>query len=211
MKIFYLDSVDSTQIYLKNLLKEKKVESPYAVVADIQTSGIGSRENSWIGEDGNLFLSFSYSLTDLPNDLKIESSSIYFAYILKMTLSEFGSKVWMKWPNDFYIDDKKIGGVITNLVEENLICGIGLNLKKSPQNFSILDIDISRDLLLEKYFQKLEKTFEWKQVFSKYRLEFHLNQKFYTHFKDKKVSLQNAVLEDDGTIMIGNERIYSLR
>ena len=35
----------------------------------------------------------------------------------------------IKWPNDFYIDDKKIGGTITNLSGKYVYCGIGTNLK----------------------------------------------------------------------------------
>ncbi len=211
LQILYLESIDSTQLYLKQLLKDKKIISPYAVVADIQTNGVGSRDNSWIGKKGNLFLSFSYDVKQLPSDLKLESASIYFAYILKITLSELGSKVWMKWPNDFYIDSSKIGGVITNIIGEDLICGIGLNLKNSPKDFEILDIEISKEKLLNLYFENLKKYFSWKQVFSKYKLEFHLNQNFCTHVGNEKVSLKAAILEDDGTIMINNERIYSLR
>jgi BirA family biotin operon repressor/biotin-[acetyl-CoA-carboxylase] ligase len=211
LQINYLDKVDSTQKYLKKLLLDKKVYSPYAVVSDIQTDGVGSRDNNWIGQRGNLFLSFSFYLKDMPKDLKLESASIYFSYILKYTLSEFGSKVWMKWPNDFYVQDSKIGGVITNVVQDSIVCGIGLNLVKSPKEFDILDIKISREKLLEKYFENLEKKISWKQVFSKYKLEFHLNQKYFTNIKDKKVSLKDAILEEDGTIVINNERIYSLR
>ena len=40
-------------------IKAKEIEIPHAVVAKKQTAGIGSRSNSWIGEDGNLFLSFA--------------------------------------------------------------------------------------------------------------------------------------------------------
>ena len=56
LQILYLDSVDSTQLYLKKKLVQKEIKSPYAIVAKKQTNGIGSRENEWIGIDGNLFL-----------------------------------------------------------------------------------------------------------------------------------------------------------
>ena len=140
MQILYLESVDSTQKYLKELIKEKKVSLPYAVISKTQTSGVGSRENSWVGLDGNLFLSFALSLEDLPEDLKLESASIYFSYILKETLSEMDSKVWLKWPNDFYIDNKKIGGMITNMVDDALVCGVGVNIAEAPDDFGKLDI-----------------------------------------------------------------------
>ncbi len=211
MQIRYLESVDSTQKYLKELLVSQKVNPPYAVVSNRQTNGVGSRDNSWSGMDGNLFLSFTIHLKKLPTDLKLESSSIYFAYILKEILCEFNSKVWLKWPNDFYIDDIKIGGMITNIVDDALICGVGLNLVNAPEGFTTLDIEISREELLEKYFINIKKSVSWKQVFSKYKLEFYRNQKFFTHNNSLRISLDKATLQSDGSILVNNKRIYSLR
>jgi BirA family biotin operon repressor/biotin-[acetyl-CoA-carboxylase] ligase len=211
LKIRYLESVDSTQLYLKELIKLKKIKPPYGVVANQQLSGVGSRQNSWIGLEGNLFFSFALPIDSLVDDLKLESASIYFAALLKEVLVEFGSKVWLKWPNDFYIEDKKIGGMITNVVENYIVCGVGLNLTKNPQNFARLDIDISRNEILEKYIEKLEKNLLWKQVFSKYELEFSKSKNFSTHINNNKISLDNVSLQSDGSIMYKNERIYSLR
>ena len=211
MQISYLESIDSTQRYLKELLREKKAVPPLAVVANMQTAGVGSRGNTWQGYRGNLFLSFAIASEALPSDLKLESSSIYFAYLLKETLSEFGSRVWLKWPNDFYVDDLKIGGMITTVSKNVLICGVGLNLLNAPKGFAKLDIEISKEELLEKYFKKLEKKFLWKQVFSKYRLEFYRSQKFFTHNNSLRISLDGAALNSDGSITSNGERIFSLR
>ncbi|WP_304543084.1 biotin--[acetyl-CoA-carboxylase] ligase [Sulfurimonas microaerophilic] len=211
MKILYLDEVDSTQKYLKKLIQNSTPDLPIAVSSESQTNGIGSRNNSWSGISGNLFLSFALPFKELPNDLKLESASIYFAYLLKETLAESGSKVFIKWPNDFYLNEKKIGGMITTIVEDYLICGVGLNLVAAPQGFEKIDIKIEKKVLLENYFKKVEKKVLWKKVFSKYRLEFHKNNKFFVHVNEKKVSLSNAILEADGSLNIDGERIYSLR
>lgn len=211
MQIIYLDSVDSTQKYLKELIQEGKISLPCAVVADSQTEGIGSRGNSWSGVRGNLFLSFATPLNELPKDLKLESASIYFSYILKETLAEFDSALWLKWPNDFYIGDKKIGGMITNLVKDTLVCGVGLNIAEAPLGFGKLDVVVERDELIKRYFNNIKKMNLWKQVFSKYKIEFHKNQNFYTHNKNLIISLGDASLCSDGSIVINGERIYSLR
>jgi len=176
-----------------------------------QTNGIGSRDNSWHGMDGNLFVSFAVSLQELPNDLKLESVSIYFAYILKSTLEELKSNVWLKWPNDFYIEDKKIGGMITNIVGDTLVCGVGLNLVDFPDGFDKLDITINKEKLLNRYFANIEKKLLWKQVFSKFKLEFYRNQKFFTHNHNLRIPLGEAELQSDGSIIVNDERIYSLR
>jgi BirA family biotin operon repressor/biotin-[acetyl-CoA-carboxylase] ligase len=211
LQTLYLESVDSTQKYIKEMIVEQKITLPYAVVANLQTGGIGSRGNSWHGESGNLFLSFALPLKDLPKDLKLESASIYFSYILKETLDEFGSVVWLKWPNDFYVDNKKVGGMITNLLADALVCGVGLNIASSPDGFAKLDVDLNRDELIKRYLLNIEKKSSWKQVFSKYKLEFYRNQNFYTHSKNLRISLEGASLQSDGSVVVNGERIYSLR
>lgn len=211
MKITYLECVDSTQTYLKNLVKEEKVEIPHAVVANVQSSGFGSRGNAWNSHVGNLFLSFVIEKNELANDVPLESLSIYFAYLLKETLADMNSHVWLKWPNDFYLENLKIGGMITNIVRQNIICGVGLNLEVAPEGFAKLDIKVDKKLLLENFFKKLERKISWKQIFSKYELEFYKNKKFFTHINNNKISLENVSLQDDGSIISNGERIYSIR
>jgi len=211
LKIIYLDKIPSTQLYLKKLIQQKKMKVPVAIVADEQTQGIGSRENSWISKKGNLFLSFALSLKELPEDLKLGSASIYFAYILKDTLSDFGSSVFLKWPNDFYLGENKVGGMITTIVDDCIVCGVGINLGVAVNEFVKLDVNIERELLLESYFSNLKKNLLWKQVFSNYRLEFDKNKKLFTHKNKLEIPLASAELEDDGSLSIDGERIYSRR
>ena len=211
MKTLFFKSLPSTQIYLKELLKKNQEELPLAIVADRQTAGIGSRNNSWNSKEGNLFLSFALNLETLPNDLKLESASIYFSYLLKETLNSFGSKVFLKWPNDLYIGESKIGGMITNIVGKTLVCGVGVNLEKKDEIFVALDIKVEKKELLERYFLNIEKRVLWKQVFSKFQLEFQTNQKFFTHINGEKVSLSEAELQDDGSLLINGQKVYSLR
>jgi len=208
---YSLESVDSTQTYLINAIKSKKLHSPVAVYAKVQTAGLGSRGNVWITKEGNLYLSFAIEHSSLPSDLRLESSSIYFSYLLKEILTQLGSKVWLKWPNDFYIGDKKIGGVITNMFKSTLVCGIGLNVKNAPEDFEVLDIDVDIKTLVETFLGSLKLKHSWKQIFSKYALEFERNRAYFTHVNNSKIALDNAILEEDGSITCNGQRIYSLR
>lgn len=211
MQILSLESVDSTQRYLLEALKKGELSAPVCVHTSRQVSGRGSRGNSWSGMEGNLFFSFAISRSDLPDDLSLESSSIYFTFILKELLSDMGSSLWLKWPNDFYLGDKKIGGVITNLYNDILVCGIGLNTKAAPEGFGKLDIETENEPLLDAYFAILKKPPSWKNVFRKYALEFDKSRNYFTHSGETKISLEKATLLDDGSIECGGKRIFSLR
>lgn len=58
MKIIFLNEVDSTHSYLKNYITQEGYDSPLCIATTFQTKGIGSRGNSWIGQEGNLFFFF---------------------------------------------------------------------------------------------------------------------------------------------------------
>jgi len=211
VEILWLDEIDSTQGYLIDALKSKRLEAPICVGATLQTAGRGSRGNSWIGEEGNFFISFAIKRSSLPNDLKLESSSIYFATILKETLKVLGSKVWLKWPNDFYLGEQKLGGLITNLVGDSLVCGVGINLTNAPETFAMIDIEISPEELSNFYMLRLKCFPSWKQIFSKFQLEFERSKSFSTHSNNLLIELNDAVLCEDGSLECNGQRIYSLR
>lgn len=211
MKIIRLDEVGSTHKYLKEYISKNEYTNPLCIVTDLQTQGIGSRGNSWIGKKGNLFFSFTLDINSLPKDLPLQSTSIYFTYILKNILKNLGSQVWIKWPNDFYIENKKIGGTITSMSKNLIFCGIGLNLLDVEKEYEKLDIKIDVDEVLKNYFFEIEKKISWKQIFSDFKIEFEKSKKFQTTIDNQKISLESAILNDDGSIQINNKKVFSLR
>ena len=211
MKLIYLEKVQSTQTYIKNYLQNINKEENICFYTFEQISGLGSQNNKWEGKKGNLFFSFSVDINKLPKDLPLQSVSIYFAYILKELLSNKKSNVFLKWPNDFYIKNNKIGGLITNKYKNMLICGIGINIEKTNNFDGYLDILINKKELLIEYFEQLEFYPSWKQIFSKFKLEFHHNKSYFTNINKQKVSLKDVSLNDDGSLNINNKKVYSLR
>ena len=211
MEIKLFKTLPSTQTYLVEALQKSILHAPVAVLTLEQNAGVGSRDNKWSGGEGNFFASIALKLEDLPEDLPLSSASIYFSFIMKQTLLELGENIWLKWPNDFYKNDEKIGGTITKKVNDTLVCGIGLNLKKSQNGYSALQSDISPQNLLEKYLLALEKFPKWKQIFSEYEVEFELSRKFSVHIENYQKSLSDATLQADGSLTIEGEKVFSLR
>jgi len=211
VEIYSFERLPSTQRYLVEKIRNTGIGSALAVIAKEQESGVGSRENSWSGGEGNFFASIAVSLEQLPSDLPLSSVSIYFAYLMKIVLREEGESVWVKWPNDLYFGEDKIGGVMTQKIKNWLVCGIGINLKKSTNGYKSLHSDIQADRLLEKYIERVEKFPEWKQIFSEYRIEFELSRRFSVHIENYQKSLRKALLCEDGSVLIEGKRVFSLR
>lgn len=180
-------------------------------MAKQQTAGIGSRENKWEGGQGNLFFSFSLALERLPDDLPLSSASIYFSFIMKEVLKKYDASVWLKWPNDLYKNEHKIGGTITKKIDNILLCGMGINLEKNANSFKALNLNVTPKFLLEHYLVELEKYPKWKQIFSHYRVEFERSKGFSTHINGVLKPLEKAILSEDGSLIIDNKRVYSIR
>jgi len=211
LELLCFNELESTQTYLIDELKKKKLTAPIVIMAKEQTAGVGSRDNSWEGGEGNLFFSLALSIDDLPQDLPLNSASIYFSYLMKEVLEQYVTDVWLKWPNDLYHNQSKIGGTITKKIDNILVCGMGINLKKNENGFEALNLNIEPIFLLEKYISKLEKLPRWKQIFSQYRIEFERSKHFYTHVNGEYKSLESAILSEDGSLIIENKRVYSIR
>ncbi|MEJ6617293.1 MAG: biotin--[acetyl-CoA-carboxylase] ligase [Crocinitomicaceae bacterium] len=134
-KIIHLESVDSTNNYIANLLKEGILEDGTVILADEQFAGKGQRNAEWLTKPGeNLTFSFFLSNVNL---------SVQNQYFLTCTVSislvqlfnKFGLDAKIKWPNDIYVNNKKIAGVlIENQLSsshiKNSIIGIGLNINQ---------------------------------------------------------------------------------
>ncbi len=211
MEILSFKSLESTQLYLIEQIREESLTAPICVMAKEQTAGVGSRDNSWEGGEGNLFFSFAVRLEDLPKDLPLSSASIYFSFIMKEILKEKSENIWLKWPNDLYQDTSKIGGTITKKIDNILLCGMGINLQKNLNGYKALNLNVEPINLLNEYLEALEGYPTWKQIFSLYRIEFGRNKEYFTHIGGELKPLKNAILSEDGSLIIENKRVYSIR
>lgn len=231
MKIYQFECLDSTQNLAINIVKNglNEIGQPYkiftlndldsrnfCILSNKQTSGIGSRGNQWDSMPNALTFSFAYHIDLLPSDLCIESSSIFFGFIFKQCLEQLDSALWLKWPNDLYVGDSKIGGVLTHKVRDFLVCGIGINLySESNSKYTTLGKEASEKIdflnFLEAYFESVKKKCLWKQIFKLYKLEFRKNKPYFFHYNGERISMDKAVLNTDGSLSVDGVRIFSLR
>lgn len=214
LNFFVFEEIDSTQDYALSLLKNTyPINLPFCIIAHRQTHGRGSRGNTWYGVKRALLFSFAFKKSDLPKDLPFQSLSLYIGGIIEEFLLGKGSKsIWLKWPNDLYIGERKVGGILTQCVGENCICGIGINLES--QIYAELDIsilDTQKQAFIQEFLDFFLSFPTWKEIFRKYKLKFHKNFSYYFHHHNQKISFRDAVLCEDGAIIIDNEKIYALR
>ena len=175
-KVYYFDTIDSTQNYAVEISK-KKNENGSVVISQRQTAGRGRMNRKWITIKGGLSMSvvlhpkFDASVSTLfPM-----AASLALATAIQKTIN---IKPNVKWPNDVVIKGKKVAGMIvdasiqSNLIE-SMVLGVGINFKvdtkhlesqlKGTKNFygvaSLLKIDDTTNPLkiVQNFFSELEK------------------------------------------------------
>ena len=136
LKIVKFKSVTSTNDEAIKLIRSNKYLLGL-VFSDSQTKGKGTMGKKWISHKGNIFISIFFKVNLIK--VKIENYLIINANIIKKVLKAYTKKIIkIKKPNDLLIDEKKICGILQEVIEhkkENfLITGIGINTKISPSN-----------------------------------------------------------------------------
>lgn len=119
--IFRFKDVSSTQDTAKRFVHRHQ---EIAVISERQRRGRGRHGRQWVSPKGGLYVSF----TLFPSK-RIGSIPLLAALTVVKLLEEyFFSRIAIHWPNDVFVNNKKICGVVCEQYKESIICGIGLNV-----------------------------------------------------------------------------------
>ncbi|MEB6381358.1 bifunctional biotin--[acetyl-CoA-carboxylase] ligase/biotin operon repressor BirA [Leclercia adecarboxylata] len=126
-----LPVIDSTNQYLLNRLNE--LQSGDSCVAEYQQAGRGRRGRKWFSPFGaNLYLSMYWRLEQGP--AAAIGLSLVIGIVLAEVLQSLGAdNVRVKWPNDLYLNDRKLAGILVELTGKTgdaaqIVMGAGINL-----------------------------------------------------------------------------------
>ncbi|MFN0050410.1 MAG: biotin--[acetyl-CoA-carboxylase] ligase [Cytophagales bacterium] len=224
-----MPSCHSTNEILMELIKLGNVEDGMIVVTDEQTAGKGQRGNKWFSEPHkNLTFSIAIDVSFL-NISQIFNLNMAVCLGITKVLKDLDHSLSIfykiKWPNDIYFRDNKIGGILIETVfkaDKSLwaVIGIGLNVNQtdfgrlnanSLKNIHLRDFDLAE--LLEKLALSIESNMEQKSLVDFNYLKFnyltHLHRfEILAEFKNiNGVDFVGIIkgVEDTGKIAIESE------
>ena len=198
------EEIGSTNDYLLENSKKNKIS---ICLTESQTKGRGRNSKEWQSPKyENIYMSISFSTNQ---DLKFFSSfSLVTALSVQKALTKHKFDTKIKWPNDIYINSKKVGGILIETLSKDknniVVVGIGLNVfmksnSKIDREWTSLILEnesmsIDRNKIISDIVNELlvdKKTFE-ERGFGVFSNEFNeLNI-----LKNKKVSLSNSQYDD---------------
>lgn len=140
-EIIFYETVNSTNIIASELASKGYGEG-VVIIADEQRAGKGRLGRKWLSPKGkNIYLSLILTPPILPKDAPILTllSGVASCNALKKL---FSMPVTIKWPNDLLLEDKKIGGILSEIKADidriiHAIVGIGINVNSEIEDFPI--------------------------------------------------------------------------
>jgi BirA family biotin operon repressor/biotin-[acetyl-CoA-carboxylase] ligase len=157
----YFEEIDSTNIQAKR----ENYEDGTVIFAESQTAGKGRKNRKWISHKG-LGLYFTIVLKPDIEVNYLSHFSLLFNYsVFKVLRNYVNGEIKIKWPNDIYLNGKKIAGfLIESSIENNsiskLIVGVGININQWIKDFEEDIKEVATSLKIEE-----GKTFSRKEIF----------------------------------------------
>lgn len=157
-----LETVDSTNAFLKQYIKINRVDRPLICVTQRQTAGYGQRQRAWLTNTQSCIFSIAYPLVQGVASIT-PSLSLKVAVSLRRSLTHLvPDSLWLKWPNDLYNRQGKVAGILIEVTktpdaQSCLIIGIGINRQAlmltqrqvGASALSYFDTEALLDLLME--------------------------------------------------------------
>lgn len=218
MNSIHFESIDSTNTYLKE--NYQILDNLTFVSADVQTKGRGRNNRDWKSEKGDSLL-FSLLIKEEALINKFESLSIISAYSLLEVFKDYRlNNLSIKWPNDVYVNGKKILGILLEAITvekiECLIIGIGINVnqdkfvgdyKTEPTS---LYLELNKHIDINELKDKVYKQINHNLNLIKEGYDFYDEIVKYDYLKDKEVyaSINDEVKQIK---VLGINHDYSLK
>jgi BirA family transcriptional regulator, biotin operon repressor / biotin---[acetyl-CoA-carboxylase] ligase len=133
--IIFRENLPSTNTFLDELLKSRDLQEGTIVYTNYQSEGKGQRGNKWESEDGKNLL---VSVLLLPSFIE-PADQFILPTTISLGICDFLKRYIpvckIKWPNDIYVNDDKIAGILieNTILEDKIeysIAGIGINLNQ---------------------------------------------------------------------------------
>lgn len=211
--IVRLNSVDSTNNYANIQLKDNELIEGTVFLAYEQSGGRGQLKNSWESEPGS---NLTFSIVLFPDFLDIRRQFMLSKVVtlgIHKALNKYVDSLRIKWPNDIYAGDRKLGGIliensIMNACIKSSVIGIGINVNQTrfyseapnPVSLSMLaKKDFDKELILSEIFSGIDFYYSLLKQNEEERINreflsvlYRFNEKHW--FKDEQERFEGAIV-----------------
>jgi len=224
-QLFRYKTIDSTNNHALDLIAKNNPTEGTVISTDFQSDGKGQRGNIWQSE-ANANLLFSVIL--YPRFLKIDQQ-FYLSMITAIAVCNIietylePKKLFIKWPNDIYVENRKLAGMLiqnnlSNKLIESSVIGVGCNINQkqfdpvlsNPTSLMMEnEIEHNKDEILGQILSELDKQYDLlkKQGFNEIKKNFEkrlMNKGVISKIKTKDTTIEGIILGvvEDGRLLV---------
>lgn len=203
---FHFEQLDSTNNYASTIAKLPETRTGTAITADFQLEGRGQRDNKWLAEAGSSFLG------TLIIKVQLNPENIFFLskwsalQVAKTLIQQDIQRVSIKWPNDIFVEGKKIGGILieNSWNDQRLhysLIGIGINLSASPiENATNFSEHSNAVPSIGNFLQTLRKQMDSDYFLLEGNNWTELDQQYHSLLFQKEEWKEYRIPKDDSTL-----------
>ncbi len=206
--------IDSTNLRAVQQSEAVDTPTPLLVLAEQQTAGRGRGSNRWWSSDGSLTFSLLVDRNELPAD-QTSLLALTAGLAVCQAVERFAplSDIGLKWPNDIYLDGRKLAGILIELPANRtsrVVIGVGINVNNSHHDAPAeirqtvislrdgLQQELDRNEVLIGCLQELERRLE---DLSADRADLADQWQAYNLLQDRQVKLEVGSRRVDGTCL----------
>lgn len=161
-----LQQTPSTQRVARDYVELGAARAGHVVVADEQLAGRGRRGRAWLSPAGGFYATFIVSRDPLI--------AVRAGLAAARAIEALSVPVKLKWPNDLVVGEKKLGGILIEIVRALALVGVGINIEERPladaaclQNFGVT---ADRSALVQAIYSDLAKPQADDELLAAYRV-----------------------------------------
>jgi BirA family biotin operon repressor/biotin-[acetyl-CoA-carboxylase] ligase len=229
--VLYFNSIDSTN----NYAKKDSVNKNTLIFANGQTNGRGRLGRSWSSDLGKGIYMSLCLFPDFEPQIASKITQLTALAMVKALKKTSNLSYKIKWPNDIFLNSKKVAGILTEMTTElgkihKLVIGIGVNVNNEIMDQSIKDISTSikienneeidrvniiREFLVQ--FEELYNTFLIRKSIDFINYELNslsiLIQKGVKYIaNNQETEVTAKYIDNDGNLVVminGNEKVLN--
>jgi len=212
-EVLYYQKTESTNVIAKNLATEGTEEGT-VIITDEQLKGRGRLDRTWLSPSGKNILMSVIFRPELEVSKVFSLTMLASLAVAKAVKKTTGLDVHIKWPNDIYRKNKKIGGILTEFNADHgnvtfVIVGIGLNvncnpllypeIKDSATSISVsLGRKVSRVKLVQSILGHIDETY--RMLKNGKRREIYKEWIGYSLVIGRRVTIISSEVIDEGVV-----------
>ncbi|MCF7793081.1 MAG: biotin--[acetyl-CoA-carboxylase] ligase [Candidatus Cloacimonetes bacterium] len=127
-EVYFYEKLITTSKQAEKMIREQTAQGNFLVIANEQSGGLGRNKSNWFSPVGGIWLTAALYGLSVQSSLTIFTGTCLHKILSKL-FPTITNDLKIKWPNDIFLQNRKLSGILSSHLENEKyhLIGIGLN------------------------------------------------------------------------------------